>query len=286
MIRVRACCFALYAAAGAPCLWARAQVRPGLDLTVANRYVWRGLMRKNGVVAQPDVYLAVPLSTGWLAAGTWADVELQPAGNSDLTDVGHRRVGVGEVDYWVSASGAMGVVDASVGWVAYRYHLDASPAGRDRTWNTSELYSSVRVRSAGWSPKLSVWWDVTRVRGGYVEASVTAPLLANPTGRPFWTVYVGALAGYNISQGPNANRPSELANFAGKGLTHIDLSLAVYFRPPVVRLPSRSTQLVGHLQVNRDDATRRHSLGVSASREPLTLWVAVVFSLPAYGREN
>jgi hypothetical protein len=263
----------------------RAQAMVGFDGTLASRYVSRGLVRKNGWVAQPSLYFAMPVANHWLSAGVWSDVELQPAGRNDLTDVGARRVGVGEVDGWLDASLAVGSATASLGWTAYRYPSGASPAGRDRRWNTSEVYSTLALRSPAISPRLSVWWDVSRVRGAYIEGSAVVPVAPNPFGRPFWVVFLGVLAGYNLGQGPNASRPSELANFAGRGLTHVDVSAAFYLHLPAIPLP-RSAQVACHLQFNRDDATRRHSLAAGGLNRATTLWLTATLSAPSFGRGN
>ena len=52
----------------------------GLDATLSSPYVWRGVTRANGWVAQPEGFVSVKAGGGFLAAGAWASYELGRAG--------------------------------------------------------------------------------------------------------------------------------------------------------------------------------------------------------------
>jgi hypothetical protein len=48
--------------------------RVGGDALLTTRYVWRGVERTNGLVLQPDAYLAIGLGgQGWITAGGWGN---------------------------------------------------------------------------------------------------------------------------------------------------------------------------------------------------------------------
>src|SRR5439155_22270112 len=59
---------------------AGAQGYLGLDATLSSPYVWRGVTRANGWVAQPEGFVSVKAGGGFLAAGAWASYELGRAG--------------------------------------------------------------------------------------------------------------------------------------------------------------------------------------------------------------
>jgi hypothetical protein len=61
---------------------------------------------------------------------------------------------------------------------------------------------------------------VAKVKGLYLETSV-AHTLSPLRGFP---VTLGALAGWSAGQAVNRDDPTEVANFASDGLTHVDLS--------------------------------------------------------------
>ena len=277
---MRLCLLTLVTVAALP---ARAEGQQfGLDLTVSNRHVWHGITRKNGYGAQGDGYVMVRRRDLWLTAGVWANLELEQSGRFGLTDRGTGRWGFTEVDYWVEASVPWEGIESTLGWTAYTFVTPDPSPGRDGEFNTHEVYARVRLRSLYLSPHLSAYYDVDRVDGMYLEGGVTLPVLANPTGRPYWSLFLGATAGFNVGQGPNTSEPAELANFDDRGITHLDLSAAFNLKAPV--FPA-GTQVVLHLQFNRDAATERDGIRPSDRRDR-TFWFAVVTSLPSLGGED
>jgi len=95
--------------------YAYAQVYAGLDATLTSPYVWRGITRANGWVAQPEGFLSAKAGGGFLSAGAWASYELGAAGPNDLSDLGAGQAGLAELDYWGqanwSADGRMVVIE-------------------------------------------------------------------------------------------------------------------------------------------------------------------------------
>jgi len=97
--------------------------------------------------------------------------------------------------------------------------------GFTKAANTVELYGKVSL-SVPLSPKVSMWYDVDKVKGAYFEGSISHSI--QPQGQKF-SITLGALAGFNAGQGINDSDPTQLFNFVDNGFTHLDLSAAVPF---------------------------------------------------------
>ena len=233
---------------------APAQLYAGLDAAFASRYVWRGVTRVDGAALQPEGYLGLQLDDGYLSAGAWGSYELSRAGPSGLSDLGPGRTGFGEIDYWSQYARALGPVQTSLGFIRYTYRGTLPGPSRTSAASTSEVYGTIQLSRKYLAPRLAAYWDVDRVRGLYLESSGTLPIMANPLGEPFWALYVRGLAGYSLGQELNPAQPNQVANFAGRGLTHVDLSLSFDLRPGPLTLHHES-----HAQWSVDDATRRTS---------------------------
>jgi len=250
--------------------YAYAQVYAGLDATLTSPYVWRGITRANGWVAQPEGFLSAKAGGGFLSAGAWASYELGAAGPNDMSDLGAGRAGLAELDYWGQANWSLGLFQASLGGIRYTFRGTAPTAGRTRADNTTELYVDVRATSKYIVPAVALWLDVDRVRGAYLEASATVPLLANPLAPPFIALITRVAVGYTLGQ--------EDAYFTRAGVTHVDLSASgdVTLRP--LHVPT-VLRLEGHVQFSTDDATRPSSADPSAGRRSAKLWAALALSL-------
>jgi hypothetical protein len=253
---------------------ASAQVYTGIDATLASRYVWRGVTRVNHWVVQPEAYLGLGVAGGFLSAGVWANNELGRAGAEDLSDLGPGGSGWGEVDYWASYSRRAGLVDASVAFMRYTYRGEQSGLSRTSAANTSEVYGSLRLSSKYFAPRVAAYFDIDRVRGTYLEASGTIPVFGNPLGAPFWALYVQGLIGYNLGQEVSLPRPGEAANFAGSGVTHLDLSLSGNVSPTVLAAPT-VVHLEFHVQFNNDDFTRRTSGTPTDANASVKSWLTL-----------
>jgi hypothetical protein len=83
-------------------------------------------------------------------------------------------------------------------------------------------------------------------------------------------VTLGALAAFSAGQGVNGSEPAQVANFAGSGLTHVDLSATgALAAGPVTIAPTV------HLYVLDDDFTRVTRPGTSRD---VKAWAGVAFS--------
>jgi len=117
------------------------------DLTVASKYVWRGLLLTDDPVLQPSV----TLSHGKLSLNLW--------GNTDLTDVNGTPGEVNEFDYTLDYSFSVDQIDVSLGVIQYTFpHTAFEP--------TTEIYGSAGL-DIPFSPKITVYYDTDEVGGVY-----------------------------------------------------------------------------------------------------------------------
>ena len=255
-----------------------AQVYLGLDATLSSPYVWRGVTRANGSVVQPEGFVSLKAGGGFLSGGVWASYELASAGPNALSDLGTGGAGLAELNYWGQAAWSLGLVQAALGGIRYTFRGTAPTAGRTRADNTTELYVDFRGTSKYVVPGVAVWLDVDRVRGSYIEGSVTVPLLANPLAAPFFGLITRAAVGYTLGQDVNTEDPSQGAYFARAGVTHMDFAVStdVTLRP--LRVPT-VLRFEGHLQFSTDDATRPTSARPSDARRSGKLWAALAVRL-------
>jgi hypothetical protein len=253
-----------------------AQIAAGASATVATRYVWRGITRVNGWVLQPSAWLGVRAASLELSFSSWADVELHRAGSADLTQRGVGRRGVGELDLALALARPVGRFELSAGWTRYTFHGDASRGGSAA--NTSELF--VRTAWRGWavSPSALAACDIDRVNGCYFEGGVSLPLIATPEPRAAVVVWLQPTAGWGVGQGPNPDDPAQAFHFAGNGLTHVDLPIAVQLQFAGGALEP-AVSLLTHVQWGRDSATRVTSAVGATSR--VKLWLELGVTLAA-----
>ena len=229
---------------------AAAQVTVGADLGVFSDYVWRGIDYTNKFVLQPDVYLTFPTGPASFTAGGWFNIE--PGKYDGTTDIsesgGESSFDVAEFDWWGEFNYPYQKANFTLGATGYIFPNDA---GFTKDFNTVEIYGKVLL-SVPLSPKLAAWYDVDKVKGLYVEGSVSHTI--KPNDQPF-SVVLGALAGFNAGQDANLDAngipQAEFFNFADDGFTHLDLSAAV----PFTAGPLSISPAV-HVVVTGDDATK------------------------------
>jgi len=254
------------------------QVYLGLDAAVSSPYVWRGVTRANGSVAQPEGFVSVKAGGGFLTGGAWASYELGHAGPDELSDLGPGQAGLAEVNYWGQATWSFGMMQAAVGGIRYTFRGTAPTAGRTRADNTTELFVDLRATSKYIVPGFALWLDADRVRGAYIEGSATVPLLANPLAAPFIGLITRAVLGYTLGQEVNTRDPSQGAYFARAGVTHLDLAVST----DVTLHPLRVTtvlRLEGHAQFSADNATRPINASPSDAGRSVKLWAALALRL-------
>lgn len=244
---VGAALFAASALAGAAP--AHAQATLGADLDLFSSYVWRGLTLTNKPVAQPALYLTFPVGSAEVTAGGWANIELgQYDGADDISESGGASsFDLAEFDPYAEVSFPVGKATLTGGITGYIYPNDF---GLTEDANTVELYGKVGL-DVPLSPELSIYYDVDKIDGAYLEGGVSHSLGASEK----VSIDLGALVGFNAGQDCDGDFALDTCtnsfNFADNGFTHVDFSAGIPFAAGVFSITP-----VIHLQVNGDDATK------------------------------
>ena len=251
---------------------ATAQVTLGADAAFNSAYVWRGLSLTNNFVIQPDLYLTFPIKTTSLTVGGWANIE--PSKYDEVPDDISEGGGLAgpdltEFDWWAELGIPVGSkVTLTPGATGYIYPNDA---GLTEDNNTIEVYGKLSA-DVLFSPKLSVYYDVDKIKGAYIEASVSHGIPLTPA----LPLTIGALAGFSAGQEVNSSDPNELANFNESGLTHLDFSAALPFSAgPLSITPSF------HFLVNNDEfvkITKTTSGPTGVNQEDTKIWFGATIS--------
>jgi hypothetical protein len=248
---------------------AAAQLSARVDLTTSNRYVWHGLSRAGGLVAQPSLAAGLRLDRLSLEAGAAAHYELDHVAAGELSETGTGARHLGEADLWGKVALELGPIRLHSGVARYLFRGDPGAGGIGPERNTTEVYAALSATGTYLNPSLEAWWDVDRVRGAYLQGSASLPLLGWPF-PPYMFAFVDGDVGLNLGQGPNTARPGELANFAGRGVTHVGVGVAVELRAARVSgLGWTSLALGLRSQLDFDDATRFNGAG---RRSDGTVW--------------
>jgi Bacterial protein of unknown function (Gcw_chp) len=201
---------------------ASAQVTLTSDAGLFNAYAWRGVTLTNQFVLQPDLYLTIPGGGGSVVLGAWGTIDAgrydDPA--DDISEGGGTAsFDATEIDLWAEYARPLGPkLTGTLGGLVYLY---PNEAGLTNAVNrTVEVYGKLQLTGLPLVPKLAAWYDVDKVKGLYLEGSVAQSV----AGIPGFPLTLGALAGFSAGQGINQDDPSQIANFADDGLTHVDLS--------------------------------------------------------------
>lgn len=240
---------------------AGAQLSGRADLSAGGRYVWHGVSRSAGLVAQPSVAAGFRLSRLSLEGGAVLHYELDSVSAGELSQTGAGNRHLGEEDYWGRASLLLGPTRLHAGVVRYVFRGDSAQGGMGSDRNTTEVFASLSTTSRYVNPTLEAWFDVERVRGTFLRASFDVPVLGWPF-PPYAFVFVQGEMGLNIGQGPNPTRPEELANFARQGVTHLGLGLGTeVLAGHFAGIGSATLSVGARSQLNIDDATRFDGAG-------------------------
>jgi hypothetical protein len=247
---------------------ARGQVVLTSDAGAFNSYMWRGVSLTNKFVFQPDAYLTIPAGGGSFTVGGWSNIDAgryDDAANDLSEGGGTSRFNATEINLWTEYAHPLGsTLTGTVGGLLY---LFPNEAGLTNAINrTFEVYGKLQLTGRPLAPKLAAWYDLDKVNGLYLEASVAQAVTAIPR----FPVTFGALAGFSAGQGVNASDPSQIANFAGNTLTHVDLSATgALALGPVTIAPTV------HVLLLNDDITRITRPGVTRS---VKAWAGVTLT--------
>jgi hypothetical protein len=234
----------------------------------------------NKPVAQPDLYVTFPAGNASVTLGGWANIDLgKYDGASDISESGGTSAfNFAEFDPWAEVAFTVGKATLTGGATAYIYPNDAPGFTSDA--NTVEIYGKAAFDTP-LSPKISAYYDVDKIKGLYVEGSVSHSVAAGPK----VSIDLGALAGFNAGQGvPDDITSDESANFADNGFTHFDLSAGVPLSAGVLSITP-----VLHLVIPIDDATKvtkfDETTGLPNSSD-VKLWGGVSISWSRGGEEE
>ena len=245
---------------------AMAQVTVGADLGIHSAYVWRGLTLSSKPVAQPDLWVAVPVgASGAITVGGWGNIELGKYDDADEISEGGGEGGpdLTEFDWWAEYAHSFGQAELTVGATGYVYPNDT---GITSDANTLEFYARLGLAHI-LSPRISAFYDVDKIKGLYLEGTIGYDV---PVSESF-TVSLGALAGVSAGQGINEDDPDESSNFAENGLTHLDLSASTAFAAGPF-----SISPAFHFQISNDEFTKFNK--PSKPDESVKIWFGVTFS--------
>jgi hypothetical protein len=218
--------------------------------------VWHGISRAAGIVAQPSLAVELRVRRLSLASGAVLHYELDRVSAGELSETGVGDRHLGEQDFWGQASFVLGPTRLHAGVARYVFRGDSGTGGVGSARNTTEVFASLSTTGRYLNPTLEAWWDVERVRGAYLQASLDLPVLGWPF-PPYAFVFVHGDMGLNVGQGPNPARPGELANFAKRGITHVGLSLGTEMRAGRLSGIGSATVAFGaRSQLNADDAAK------------------------------
>ena len=266
------------------CLTA-AQVSARTDLSAGGRYVWHGISRAAGLVAQPSLAVGLRIHRFSLESGAVLHYELDRVSAGELSETGAGGRHLGEEDLWGRASLLVGPTRLDAGVVRYGFRGDPAQGGLGPARNTTEVYAALSITSSYLNPSLEAWWDVERVRGAFLRAAFDLPVLGWPF-PPYAFAFVQGDMGLNVGQGPNSARPGELANFAGRGITHIGLGAGAEVRGRRVAGIGWATLAVGvRSQLNLDDATRVDGTGRNRDFSAW-LWTGITVVVGGEARER
>ncbi len=234
---------------------ARAQTEIGAQLDLFSAYVWRGLSLTNKPVAQPDVWVSFPAGNASITAGGWANIEIgkydDPA-NDFSESGGLSAFNLAEFNPYAEVSFTAGKAALTGGIIGYIYPNDLEDApndnsGLDSESNTWEIYGTVGF-DVPLAPEFSLYYDFDKVKGAYVEGSVSHSV---PLGESH-SLDLGALAGLSMGQG--FSEDDESFNFEDDGLTHLDFGAGIPFTAGMFSITP-----VLHFQISADEFTKFHS---------------------------
>ena len=231
----------------------------GVDVSLYSAYVWRGLSLTNKPVVEPDLYVTFPAGPASITIAGWANFDLGKYRdfNDDISESGGLSAfNLSEFDPYAEVAFPAGKATLTAGVTGYIYPnkvesatFEPTPGLLTKESNTVEIYGKVEV-DALLSPTLSIYYDVDKIKGAYIEAGISHTLPMNEK----LGLDLGAVAGFSAGQdAPHTNSdPRKMpSTFEDDGFTHLDLSAGL---PLTAGVFSITPAL--HLVINGDEFTK------------------------------
>jgi hypothetical protein len=140
--------------------------------TLASRYVWRGQVLSQGVVAQP----AIGITLGRFCANLWSNVDLD---NDEEDDDG---IVMNEADLTLSYTLPVGQVSVTGGFAHYA----------TGSTDTQEIFLAGTLKSL-LNPSLSLYYDIDDGTGGFAVLAVSQGFPVGPV-----SLTAGVSVGFNL----------------------------------------------------------------------------------------
>jgi hypothetical protein len=253
MKRVKVLCAGLFLAGAAVAPeTASAQAEIGAQVDLFSAYVWRGLSLTNKPVAQPSAYISFPAGNAAVTVGGWSSIELGDYDDpdDDISEGGGGSFNLTEFNPYAEVAFSAGKASLTGGVVGYVYPNDFGLTDEFNTW---EVYGKVGF-DVPLAPELAVYYDIDKIKGAYLEGSLTHSLPINETLSLDLSGLVGLNAGQHADLDEFGDPQAEFFNFAENGLTHVDLSAGL----PLTAGAFSITPVV-HFQISSDEATKFNS---------------------------
>jgi hypothetical protein len=235
---------------------AHAQLSFNADFGLNSQFVWRGVTSTNRFVIQPDLSISAPLAGTTLTAGVWGNIEpVRYDGPTEISSLGGLPGPlVTQSEFWVTAERTFGErLTTTLGSSAYFYpHV-----GGLNEYNTIEVMATASLDAAV-SPTVLVAYDVSRIRGAYVEAGLSRAV----TGERRGSITLGVLGAFSAGQATDPTA-RDLAYYERDGLTHVDASASASFTAGRFTVAPEAHVIVANdamARVTAPDMTRRTKL--------------------------
>ena len=189
---------------------AAAQTEIGAQLDLFSSYVWRGVTLTNKPVAQPDVWVSFPAGNASITAGGWANIEIGKYDDpeNDISESGGLSAfNFAEFNPYAEVGFSAGKAALTGGIIGYIYPNDLRTLQRqtalDSESNTWEIYGTVGF-DVPLAPEFSLYYDFDKIKGAYVEGSVSHSV---PLGESH-TLDLGGAVGVQPGPGMSARTTS------------------------------------------------------------------------------